>query len=30
MGKDEHEEGIERVDLGCGLKSVGVWVGMKY
>ena len=25
-----HEEGIKGVDLGCGLRWVGVWVGMKY
>ena len=25
-----HEEGIERVDLGCGLRMVEVQVGMKY
>ena len=26
-GSDGHEEGIEGVDLGCGLIRVGVWVG---
>ena len=27
---DGHEEGIEGVDLGCGLKRVGVQVGIKH
>ena len=27
MGSNEHEEGIEGVDLGCGLRRGGVSVG---
>ena len=27
---NEHNEGIEGVDLGCGLRKVGVRVGMNY
>ena len=30
MGSDGHEEGIEGLDLGCGLRWVGVRVSMKY
>ena len=30
MGSHGHEEGIKGVDLGCGSRSVGVQVGMKY
>ena len=30
MGSDGNEEGIKGVDLGCGLRRVGVRVGMKY
>ena len=30
MWSDGHEEGIKRVDLGCGLRMVGVRVGMRY
>ena len=30
MGSDGHEERIQVVDLWCGLRRVGVRVGMKY
>ena len=30
MWIDGYEEGIEGVDLGCGLRRVGVQVGIKY
>ena len=30
MGSDGNEEGIEGVDLGCGLTRVQVRVGMNY
>ena len=30
MGSDGNEEGIEWFDPGCGLRRVGVRVGMKY
>ena len=29
MESDGHEKGIKGVDLGCGLRRVGVWVGMR-
>ena len=29
MGSDGHEEGIKGVDPGCGLRRVGIRVGMK-